>query len=94
MFGFLLSSHIPIFETRLKKMKPQILKDRRYIGDKVMRTFKERLRHVFGSCPKRNTCNLHQNKSETCIYGPYQYCGKYRATTKSKKHRRCQISLN
>jgi hypothetical protein len=33
----------------------------------------------FGGCPKRKNCNFREINSETCIYGPYKYCGKYRA---------------
>jgi hypothetical protein len=43
-----------------------------------VRTVREILRHALGGCPRRTVCSFQYAKSKTCIYGPYQYCGKYR----------------
>jgi len=50
-----------------------------------VKIFKENMRHFFGGCPKRNVCSFRQSEGKTCIYGPYQYCGKYRSVIKTKK---------
>jgi hypothetical protein len=50
-----------------------------------MNVVEEKLHHVLGGCPKRKVCNLYQVKAKTCIWGPYQYCGKYRSIIEKKK---------
>lgn len=45
----------------------------------MMRTVREILRHALGGCPRRNVCSFQDAKNETCVYGPYHYCGKYRS---------------
>jgi hypothetical protein len=49
-----------------------------------MNSVKTILRRTFGGCSKSKTCNYYNTESETCLYGPYTYCGKYRTTIKSR----------
>ena len=58
-----------------------------------MRAVREILRNVFGGCPKRNICSLRQAGGKTCIYGPYQYCGKYRLEVYPKKDKRLKAEI-
>jgi len=37
------------------------------------------LNRVLGGCPKRKVCGSCKKESKTCLCGPYEYCGKYRA---------------
>ena len=49
-----------------------------------MKSVERMLRGVFGGCPERKVCSLYHIESKTCIYGPYQYCGKYRSISEQK----------
>jgi hypothetical protein len=46
---------------------------------------KNMLNRVFKGCPKRNICGLRGSESQTCLCGPYTYCGKYRSIVQIKK---------
>jgi hypothetical protein len=37
-------------------------------------------------CPKHKVCRMYNTKADTCRYGPYQYCGKYRFLKEKAKH--------
>jgi hypothetical protein len=50
----------------------------------LVKIIKENLRHSSIGCPKYDDCNIHQPEAETCIYGPYKYCGKYRSLIEQK----------
>jgi len=52
---------------------------------KSVKIRKEFFRNFRGGCPKRNICSLDRSEGKTCIYGPYEYCGKYRSIVKLKK---------
>jgi hypothetical protein len=43
---------------------------------------------IFGGCPKRKVCSFREINSETCIYGPYKYCGKYRSITELDRRKK------
>jgi hypothetical protein len=44
-----------------------------------MNSIEKILRHTHGGCPKRNICSFHRAENQTCLNGPYTYCGKYRS---------------
>jgi hypothetical protein len=37
------------------------------------------LLYTRGGCPKRKVCSFHRAENQTCLHGPYAYCGKYRS---------------
>ena len=41
--------------------------------------------HTRGGCPKRNVCSFNRAENQTCSFGPYTYCGKYRSKIESEK---------
>ena len=49
-----------------------------------MKSAKRILHAVFGGCPNRKICSFYLSESETCIHGPYQYCGKHRSLVEQK----------
>jgi hypothetical protein len=49
-----------------------------------LKSTKQILNLVFGSCPKRKVCGFFKAENKTCIFGPYGYCGKYRSIVEPK----------
>jgi hypothetical protein len=42
------------------------------------------LLHAFRGCPHRKACTYFLVESKTCINGPYEYCGQYRAAVEKR----------
>jgi hypothetical protein len=52
---------------------------------RVLKSIEKLLLFASGGCPKRKVCGSNQAKNKTCVYGPYEYCGKYRSIIEEKK---------
>ena len=44
----------------------------------------EVLLQAFRGCPNRKICDFFFVESKTCINGPYEYCGRYRAIAEKR----------
>jgi hypothetical protein len=52
--------------------------DRQFIGEERKKMELSAKILGIGGCPKHKVCSMYNPKGETCRFGPYQYCGKYR----------------
>jgi len=57
------------------------------MGGKILKSDKQKVFHCFGGCPKRKVCTIYKADIKTCIYGPYEYCGRYRSIVEPKSRR-------
>jgi len=44
-----------------------------------MKAIERVLFYTRGGCPKRKVCKFHRVENQTCLYGPFAYCGRYRS---------------